>query len=520
MRNLVDGDETVSGTVSTSCTSLRRMGGIDEATDDGVPVGRKAGERALWQRSATDLAHLIETKQVKSREVIDEHLDRIALVNPRLNAITVEMAEAAQAAADAADDVIAADDDPGFGKGAGSGRRIGPLHGVPFTIKENIDLAGFATTQGVAAFAEAFPRRDAITVERMRAAGAIPIGRTNMPELGLRVSTENAFRGLTRNPWHHDLTAGGSSGGEGSAIGSGMAPFGLGNDIGGSIRNPALCCGIMGLKPGYGRVGRAPSLPPLDPGISGQLMSVEGPLARSVADLRLVLELLAPPTPLDVRSAAVSVTGPAYERRVGVVRSLPTVDLEPAQLEAIDRSAAALAAAGWEVAEVQPPEIERTQELWRHLLGFDFAASIPLLAPIMGTDEIRVLQTLVDTCDFDTLSPQLMFIERHRLMRLWAAMFADFPVVLGPGWTRRPFEHGADVIEGDELSILDDFLGFVVPANVLGLPVVAMSTGVHEGMPVGVQLYSSHWREDRCLDAAEVIERDCGALGPIDPTWS
>ncbi len=496
------------------------MGGIDEATDDGVPVASEVDQKELWQRSATDLAHLIETKQVKSREVIDAHLERIAEVNPRLNAITVEMAEAAQSAADAADQLTAAQQDPGFGQGAGSGNRLGSLHGVPFTIKENIDVFGFPTTQGVAAYAEAFPPRDAISVERLRAAGAIPIGRTNMPELGLRVSTDNAFRGLTRNPWHRDRTAGGSSGGEGSAVGSGMAPFGLGNDIGGSIRNPALCCGVMGLKPGYGRIGRAASLPPFDPGISGYLMSVEGPLARSVDDLRLVLDLLAPPTPLDVRSAAVPIEGPAYARRAGIVRSLPMIELEAGQLEALDRAAAGLAAAGWDVVEVEPPEIERAAEVWRHLLGFDFAASIPLLEPIMGVDEIRVLQALVDSCDFEAMPPTLMFIERHRLLRLWAEMFVELPVVIGPGWTRTPFEHGADVVDGNEMVILDDYLGFVVPANVLGLPVVAMSNGVHDGMPVGVQVYSSHWREDRCLDAAAAIEQHCGVPGPIDPIWS
>ncbi len=502
------------------CTTVRRMGGIDEATDDGVPTAGGADPRQLWQRSATDLAHLIGTKQIKSREVVDAHLDRIAEVNPRLNAVTVEMAEAARAAADVADRAMAAHEDPGFGKGAGSGGHLGPLHGVPFTIKENIDMVGFATTQGVAAFAEALPPRDAISVERVRAAGAIPIGRTNLPELGLRVSTDNAFRGLTRNPWHHDRTAGGSSGGEGSAIGSGMAPFGLGNDIGGSIRNPALCCGVMGLKPGFGRVPRASWIAPLDPGISGYLMAVEGPLARSVDDLRLLLGLLSAPTSLDTRTAAVPVKGPDYVRRAGVVRSLPNIELEEGQLDAIDRAAAGLAAAGWEVVDVDPPELERTQELWRHLLGFDLAASIPLLEPVMGADEIRVLRTLVAACDFEALPPQLMFIERHRLMRQWAAMFAELPVIVGPGWTRPPFEHGADIVEGNEMAILDDYLGFVVPANLLGLPVVAMSNGVHDGLPVGVQVYSSQWGEDRCLDAAAAIEQHCGIPGPIDPIWS
>ncbi|MBT4303063.1 MAG: indole acetimide hydrolase, partial [Actinobacteria bacterium] len=186
----------------------------------------------LWHRTAGELADLISSKQVSSREVIDAHLERIEEVNGHLNAVTITLTERAQAEADAADAAIAAGED------------LGPLHGVPFTIKENIDVAGTATTSGLPAFAEMVSAVDAPLVERMRDAGAVPLGRTNLPELGLRVSTNNPLRGLTRNPWHPDLTAGGSSGGEGSAIGSGMSPIGLGNDIGGSLRNPAFCCGI------------------------------------------------------------------------------------------------------------------------------------------------------------------------------------------------------------------------------------------------------------------------------------
>lgn len=462
---------------------------------------------------------MIADGEVSSREVVDAHLARIDEVNPRLNAITVEMAEQARAAADAADLAsTAAIAEVEFGRGASGG--LGPLHGVPFTIKENIDVEGFATTQGVAALTEAMPTMDAVNVARLRAAGAIPIGRTNMPELGLRVSTDNALRGLTRNPWHHDRTAGGSSGGEGSAIGSGMSPFGLGNDIGGSIRNPALCCGVLGLKPGYGRIPSTSTVPPLESGIASQLMAVEGPLARSVEDLRLLLDIMGVPDRRDLQSAAVPIVGPAYERRAGIVRSVPSGELASGQNDALDAAAAGLEADGWSVVEIEVPELDRVVELWRHLLGFDMAVSIPLLEPIMGAGELGVLRALVDSCDFETLPPQLVFSERQRLLRLWDAMFAETPVLIGPGWNQPPFEHGADTIDGAQMSILDDHLGFVVPANVLGLPVVAMSNGVHDGLPVGVQVYSSPWREDRCLDAAESIEKTCGIPGPIDPTWS
>lgn len=459
----------------------------------------------LWQRSATDLAALIASSEVSSREVIDAHLQRIDSVNPRLNAITVEMADEARAGADAADAV--------------TGDR-GPLHGVPFTIKENIDLVGYPTTSGLAAFAEAMPTMNAVTVERMLGAGAVPIGRTNMPELGLRVSSENRFRGRTSNPWNPTLTAGGSSGGEGSAIGSGMSPIGLGNDIGGSIRNPALCNGIAGLKPGYGRVPRVASLPPQDPGISGQLMSAEGPLARTIADLRLALQILAGSTPRDPRVADVPLVGPPTTKRAGIVRSLDNTTIEPGAAEAVDRAAAALVEAGWQVEDVEVPEIDRVVEIWTHMLGFEFSASIPLLEPIMGSDEIAVLRALVDSCDPTAFPPQAIFMERMRLQRAWSELLGRFPVVVGPGWTAPPFEHGADIVPGLQTEVLESRLRFVVPGNALGFPVLAMTTTVHDGIPAGVQVYADFWRDDLCLDAGVDIEARCGLVTPIDPIWS
>ena len=199
----------------------------------------------LWRKGALELAGLIKARQVSSREVVEAHLRRIDEVNPRLNAVVRRLDESALAAADVADRAVAA------------GSPLGLLHGVPVTVKENIDVAGTPTTQAVVALAEAVSPMDAPLVERVRAAGAIPIGRTNLPDLGLRVTTESSLHGVTHNPWHPNRTAGGSSGGEGSALASGMSPLGFGNDIGGSLRNPATCCGITSIKPTTGVVPSA-----------------------------------------------------------------------------------------------------------------------------------------------------------------------------------------------------------------------------------------------------------------------
>ncbi|MFO1298376.1 MAG: amidase family protein [Rubrivivax sp.] len=191
----------------------------------------------LWKLPALDLARHIAAKEVSCVEVVDAHLKRIDEVNPSLNAIVHVLRDEARAAARAADARVA------------SGEPLPPLHGVPFTVKANIDIAGQPTTWGVVPLAHAVVPADAPVVERMRAAGAIPIGRTNLPDMALRVHTDSSLHGLTRNPWNPKRTCAGSSGGEAVALATGMSALGLGNDIGGSLRNPASACGIASIRP-------------------------------------------------------------------------------------------------------------------------------------------------------------------------------------------------------------------------------------------------------------------------------
>ena len=204
----------------------------------------------LWKYGASDLAEAIRARRTTSEEVVQAHLDRIEATNGSLNAVTVVFHDEALAAAREADRAIEA------------GAAVGPLHGVPITVKENIDLAGSATSHGLSGLAEARPSEDAPFVAQLRSAGAIPIGRTNLPDLGLRWHTDNELRGATRNPWDAARTPGGSSGGEAAALATGMTPLGLGNDYGGSVRWPSQCCGTVALKPSTGRIPRHLSLAP------------------------------------------------------------------------------------------------------------------------------------------------------------------------------------------------------------------------------------------------------------------
>ena len=230
--------------------------------------GSGATATELWRMSATELAEAIRTRQASSVEVVEAHLRRIEAVNPSINAVVIVLGEQALAAAEAADRELSA------------GADVPPLHGVPFTIKDNIDVVGTPTTQGFMALAHAYPSRDAPVVERMKAAGAIPIGRTNLPTGAVRWHCDSELWGATINPWDRRRTPGASSAGEAAAIATGMSPLGFGSDGLGSLRHPAQCCGVAALKPTLGRVPQASSIEPEYSTIGVQLTAVTGPLAR------------------------------------------------------------------------------------------------------------------------------------------------------------------------------------------------------------------------------------------------
>src|SRR5712672_2325113 len=293
----------------------------------------------IWQLSASELAQRIADRKLSSAEVVDAHLARIEAVNPSLNAVVRVLADDARAAAVLADKKLAA------------GETIGPLHGVPFTVKENVDMAGLPTTWGVPALAQAVVPADAPVVERMRAAGAIPIARTNLPDMALRVHTNTSLHGLTRNPWHPGRTAGGSSGGEAAALASGMSPLGLGNDIGSSLRNPANACGIASIRPSAGRVPAAGYVPTEEHLLAVQLMNVQGPMARRVADVRLGLRVLMGAHPRDPWSIDAPFDGPPRARpvRVAVLPEPPGGRTDPKVAATVRRAAQALADVGYVV---------------------------------------------------------------------------------------------------------------------------------------------------------------------------
>ena len=458
----------------------------------------------LWKKSATELAELIKTKQISSREVIESHLTRIEAVNDKVNAITVVLAESALEAADMADKT----------------EPTGPLHGVPFTIKENIDCVGSATTQGVPLLADSMPAMDAPVVERMKKAGAIPLARTNLPELGLRVDTDNPLRGRTLNPWSADRTAGGSSGGEAAALATGMSPIGLGNDIGGSVRNPAFCCGITSLKPSAGRIPHASSIPPEDAGLAVQLMAVEGPMARHVKDVKLAYEILSGRHPRDPVTADVPLSGPeSASKKIAVVTEISGIEVASSAIMAVKDAAKALKDDGWEIVETQPPELEQVHEIWAFILAMDFSSLLPEFSAVLSPPTIEMLKQLFVRNDPNSVRLPVIHSERNRLCRLWSEFFGEYPIMIGPTWTDIQFLHNADLDGKVGLELMSDRLRFITPANVLGIPSAAVPTGVIDGLPTGVQVYADKWREDLSLAGAEIIESALGHICPIDPVF-
>ena len=462
----------------------------------------------LWRKDAVELASDIRNKKVSSREVLEAHLQRVEQVNGHVNAVVRLLADQARKDADAADAELA------------QGRVRGPLHGVPITVKENIDMAGLPTTQGIPLLAEAIPAEDAPVVEKIRAAGAIPFARTNLPDLGLRVHTDSTLYGRTKNPWQPDRTAGGSSGGEGAAIASGMSPLGLGNDIGGSLRNPAHACGIASIKPTVGAIADAQYFPEQERGLAAQVMLTQGVMARRIADVRVGFAAVAGEHRRDPISVPAVFTDLAKgeKLRVAVMAEPPGGSTHPEVADAVRKAAAALSDAGHLVEEVTPPEYELTLDVWGQMMSAELHAQIDLLKMAVGENGWKLLEYSMEVI------PEVSFAEylraqyvRDGLVRKWQMWFSDYPVLLCPTWTQPPFVYDYDIKDTQSAAATLELMRPVKPANVLGLPAVVVPCGVAEGLPVGVQVMGARFTDLRCLSVAEQIEQRHPIATPIDP---
>jgi len=454
----------------------------------------------LIYASATALARAIRAKEVSSEEVVDAYLQRIEEVNPKLNAVVQLTANAARAQARKADADLA------------RGHIRGPLHGVPMTIKDNIETAGVICTGGTKGRASFVPTQDATVVARMRAAGAIMLGKTNLPELGLAYETDNLVYGRTNNPYDLSRTPGGSSGGEAAIIAAGGSPLGLGNDMGGSIRLPAHFCGIAGIKPTTGRVPRTGHFP--WPTGWWDMLWQPGPMARFVEDLILTLHIIAGvdwrdstvvPMPLgDPKKVDLKSLRIAFHTDNGIMP--PT----PETVKVVRKTAEVLSNAGMAVEEDRPWGIEQSYEIFFGLLAADGGAGVQMLLQMVGTTEVHSwTQGLLE---FDRENA-MTTAEFGGLMLRWAmfnssmlSFMEKYDVIICPVCAYPALPHGASV----ELDKVPAF-SYTMAYNLTGWPGVVVRGGTSpEGLPIGVQVVARPWREEVALAVAKHIETVLG----------
>lgn len=461
----------------------------------------------LCTQGAAELAAMIRERRVTSVEVVEAYLARIRDVNASVNAVTATLADSALPAAMAVDRAVKA------------GQPLGPLAGVPFSIKENVDVAGSATSWGTLALAEQMASADAPIVARLREAGAIPLARTNLPDFAFRWDTASGRAGRTRNPWDATRSPGGSSGGEAAALAAGMTPLGVGNDLGGSLRVPSQMCGTAALRPSRGRVAHSASTQPWPEPMAIQMTNCQGPMARRIADLRLAFGIISAPDSRDPRWVPAPLQGPPAKGRVrvAVVRNPAGAGIDPHVLAGISRAADWLANAGYDVVDAEPPRISEVAATWFDAMWADVGLMLPGLQPIASADELTFIQACLAQEVFkpvDQAAQQATWVAIHQHAADWNQFLQTHPIVLSPVCCERPWVVDEDVTRIGQIA---KAMRMVVPVNILGLPSCAVPVGCDEGLPQGVQLIGARFREDLLLDAAQAIEERSPPITPIEP---
>jgi Asp-tRNA(Asn)/Glu-tRNA(Gln) amidotransferase A subunit family amidase len=465
------------------------------------------------QSSLCLMASMVRDRAISPVELVESHLAQIAAQNPRINAFVTVLEDEARAAARLAETAVM------------RGESLGLLHGVPVTIKDSFDVAGLPTLCGSRFRLGHKAAQDATAVARLRAAGAIVLGKTNTPEFLSNYETDNFITGRTNNPWNLERTPGGSSGGEAAAIASFCSAGGIGSDGGGSIRIPAHFCGIAGLKPTPGRISAYGHFPVMNH--PAGLLSVAGPLARSAEDLRRLFAALAGYDSQDPFSAPVPLRPPSEAGlRVGVFEQFYRVPVDPEIRHAVRRAARTLANLMVPTEPFQPKGLERAPNLWWFFFG---QLPAPLTQQMIlgrdadahwtGTEFLAdALKQAAPTVDQILLN----LAKRDRMRASLLRQMEDFPVLLMPPCGVVAFPHrtrrwkvgpGEGEETGETEIGLFQAMMPATPLNLLGLPAVVIPFGMSaEGLPIGVQLVGRPYEEELILELAVRLEN---ARGPF-----
>jgi amidase len=461
----------------------------------------------FWRLPATEIAALVRARKASAVEVAQDALARLDAANPAINAVVAHRPEETLAEAARVDAALARGEDPG------------PMAGVPVTIKVNVDQKGWATTNGLRIQKDHLATEDNPVVANLRKAGAVILGRTNTPAFSLRWFTRNGLHGHTKNPWDPGITPGGSSGGAAAATAAWIGAVGHGTDIGGSIRYPAYACGIHGLRPTLGRIP-AINLSQPDRHLGGQIMAVHGPLARTIADVRLAFAAMAARDPREPWWVPAPLQGPPVPKRVALCVKPEGMPTAPAVEAALRDAATRLAAAGWAVEEVPLPPLREPARLqallWLAETRRGFNKAIAAEDDADATFVYAQMEALCPAPDLHAFMDALQ--ARVGFLREWMLFFERFPVALCPVSAELPFPDQLDVESVESFRRVMEAQLTQVGLPLMGLPGLAVTTGTVGRVPVGVQLLAGRYREDLLLEAGAAIEAGGVPKTPVEPT--
>lgn len=469
-------------------------------------------EVALWP--ANRLARAVRDRDLGSVELLEVFLERIERFNPTVNAVVTLDVDRARSAARAAEEALV------------NGDPVGPLHGLPITVKDAIEVGGVRSTGGAVELRDHVPTADAPAVARLRAAGAIIVGKTNCPRWSGDVETHNELFGTTNNPWALDRTPGGSSGGPAAAVAAGLTSFELGTDIGGSIRSPSHFCGVFGLKPSFGVVPQRGYLDHVGGGTTDADINVFGPLARSADDLDLLLGVLAGPEPERALAWRLELPPPRRtglaDLRIGVWLDDPASPVDRECLALLRQAVDRLADAGAHIDEARP-DIDPVGQ-------FEVFADMVLAAgswSLAGTADTLPdeAEGIVGTSHLGWLRRE---VERAALRARWAEWFDRYDLLLCPVAGCAAFPHDQrgelwerslriDGVDRDLYEVLTFWTGLI---GIIGLPAAVAPIGyTAAGLPVGMQVVAGHLRDPEAVHGARLIDETLGAFRP-PPTFT
>ncbi len=458
-----------------------------------------------WYLSGSDVSQLVRDKKISAVEVVESQLQRIDDVNAKINAIVADGSHDGREIARRIDDGVI----------------VGPNVGMTLTTKINTDHIGYASDNGIRSFVANMPNRTVACVEGLLESGMAMVGRTNAPALSMRFHTDNELHGETLNPHGQHISCGGSSGGAAAAVASGLCHVAQGNDVGGSIRWPAYCNGVIGLRPTIGRMVTGGTSPNLRGWLAAN-MATHGPIARTMEDLEAAFVAMNKPNWADSFWVPVPLNfpRPAAPIKVALVTS-DSFGLHPAVVARVREAGRILDNAGYVVEEVLPPMLDELFSLWTTVASVD--VNFGLVPMLPSINDAGLSQVFTDWGPAFTDDSGKGFMRAHmmrdQIVRGWNEFFATYPLVILPGFADPMMGRNQDRKGGDSMLKVAELARYMLNIPALGIPAMSFPMGKHNNAPIGVQIASHAWREDLIIEAGYAVENHRGKVTPINPQW-